>query len=58
VLVLAFNPVEAFLYASVAILPLFLVLFHFLEQSQFKHKTLLVAGFAMAMIATNVSFLY
>lgn len=58
VLVLLFNPVEAILYASVAVLPLLFVLFHFLEASAFRHKTALVATLAASMLVANGQFFF
>jgi hypothetical protein len=58
IVVVAFNPVEAILYASVAVLPLLLALFHFLEQSAFRYKTALAGAFALALLATNARFFF
>jgi len=57
-LVMAFNPVEAILYASVAILPILFVLFHFLEQSSFRWKTAYAGAFALTLFVTNAQFFF
>lgn len=57
-LVMAFNPVEAILYASVAILPILFVLFHFLEKSNFRWKTAYAGAFALVLLAANTHFFF
>ncbi len=53
----AFNPVETILYASVAVLPLFIVLFQNIEKSQFSYKATLATLFAASLFVTNLKFM-
>lgn len=53
----AFNPQEAILYSSVAIMPLFAVLFANLAQSRFRYGLALMATFAVSLAAANAGFL-
>lgn len=55
-LVLAFNPVEAILYASVTMLALLLMIFHFLEASAFRRKTAITCAFFVCLVAANGNF--
>jgi hypothetical protein len=56
VLACLFNPVESIMYSSVATLPMLLVLFRFLEESEVPFKTLFATGFLLSMLLANGRF--